>query len=469
MVASPGRTAGVHRRIWAIAAPAMVAGSSAPLVGLVDTWAIGNAAGISDLAAIGAGTTVFTYILWTFGFLRMGTTGLVAQAHGRGDMPDIAAHIARAVALGLAIGVCLILAQGLIADSAATALAVPASVRPSLDLYIQIRIWSAPLTLVTYALTGYFIAVERTRDTMVLQLVLNISNAAFNLVFVLAIGWGAAGVAAGTVLAEAITLAVAVWYLYRHHMARAVIAAAVSPSSWHMAALMRLLSVNGWLFVRTLVLLTVLASVTRQAAQIGPEALAASHVLSTYMMLISLGLDAFAYAAESLSGGAYGRGDRAGFRHWVWWTSLWAGVCALGYSVVFAVFEPAITGLITSHGGVRLAVGSAHYVLALIPIIAVACYQFDGIFIGATATKAMAVTMAAASGVYILSVGPLAETMGLKGLWLAVVIFNGARGALQALYYPCLIARLEGPAVDSPLKDSQPDLSVLGDDIPPKG
>ncbi len=442
-VAKPGGpSAGTHRRIWTIAAPAIVAGSSAPLVGLVDAWAIGNAAGVNDLAAIGAGATLFNFLFWGFGFLRMGTTGLVAQAKGQNNSVAVARHIAQSAATGAAIGAAILLLSPVVWTIGVDALAVPAAVTSPLADYYNWRILSAPLVLITYGLTGYFIGIERTRDTMVLQLVLNLTNAALNMVFVLGLDMGAGGIGLGTFIAEAVTLGVGALLVSRQRMLGAAVRQARHRATWSRAALRRLMGVNGWLFVRTLVLMTVLASVTREAAEIGPAALAASHVLSTYLLLISLGLDAFAYAAEALSGAAYGRGDKARFRHWVMWTTLWAMVCAAGYSLAFAAFGANITAVITSLQDVRMAVGDAGLVLAIIPLVAVWCYQFDGIFIGATATRAMALTMAGAGILYALAVGPLAAAHGLSGLWVAVAVFMGARGALQAAYYPLLERRL---------------------------
>lgn len=439
MSASDAKAPNPHRRIWAIAAPAMVAGSTAPLVGLVDTWAIGHSPRVSELAAVGAGATLFNMLFWAFGFLRMGTTGLVAQAKGAGDRAVAARFLAQSLGLGLALGLLLWLLKPSIWQVGLTGLAVPTPVIPPLEAYFGWRLWAAPLSLTTYAITGYLIGRERAQGAMAVQLALNLSNGVANLVFVLGFSWGAAGVAAGTLVAEAVAVSLGIYLIHRDLGLNTVLKSAGNRRTWQVASLTKLLNVGGWLFIRTLILLLTLASVTRFAAEISPTALAASHVLTTYMFLISLGLDSFAYAAESLAGAAYGARDRAGFLRWFMRTSLWAGLCASLYALVFGIGGSSITALITTLGDVRALVGSAALPLTLLPLVAVACYQFDGVFVGATASRAMAFTMAAAALVYVGSVGPLSKAFGFVGLWWAVLIFMGARGVFQALWFPRLL------------------------------
>ncbi|RMB01873.1 MATE family efflux transporter [Eilatimonas milleporae] len=427
-----------HRRIWAIAGPTILAGSATPLVGLIDTWAIGQTADATALAAIGVGATLFNFLFWAFGFLRMGTTGLVAQARGRGDRNDIGAEIVRALALAAVIGCVLLLAQDPILTAGRAALAPPPPVGETVETYASIRIWSAPATLAVYVIHGTLIGLARAQAALVVLVSLNILNAGFNLLFVVGLGMGAAGVALGTLIAE--------WAAAGIGIVLVALAVGTKPlalvirrrTTWHVQALLKPVRVNGFLFLRTLFLMVTLSWVTRIAGTLGEAPLAASHVLATFLMLISLGLDGFAYAAESLGGAAWGAGNRAAFRRWMWRTSLWAGLAALLYSAVFLVFGNMIAAVLTDLPAVRAAIADVIPILGLLPVLAVPAYQMDGLYIAATATGSMCATMALAFGVFALTAGPLTDAHGLAGLWTALGAFLLARGLAQIIHYPWL-------------------------------
>ena len=189
-----------HRTIVAIATPAILANSSAPLVGLVDTWAIGHLPGAVYLAAIGLGSVIFNFIFWAFGFLRMGTTGIIAQANGRDDQSLLLAGIWRSMALAVGLGLVLLLMQEIILLIAIDALAPPQAVATLTEEYFRIRIWAAPATLLVYAISGVLFGLAKTGAVLVQQLVLNIANAILNVTFVVGLGLGVAGVALGTLI-----------------------------------------------------------------------------------------------------------------------------------------------------------------------------------------------------------------------------------------------------------------------------
>ena len=427
-----------HRKIWAIAGPAIVANSSAPLVGLVDTWVIGHLPEAVHLAAVSLGAMLFSYIFWAFGFLRMSTTGLIAQAHGRDDISAIRHIMVRSLCLGLMIALVLLLLQNLLFDAATLALSPPDSTISLFAAYFDIRIWSAPAALLVYSVIGYLIGTTRAKSVLVLQLVLNLTNGGLNLLFVLGFGLGVRGIAYGSLIAEWLTALVGLGMLAKSLDIRALVSAACDRATWASAKLLRLLSANGFIFIRTLMLMTALGLVTRKAGTMGEASLAASHVLSTFLLLISLGLDGFAYAAEALAGAAFGKGVRRDFRAWVKVSFYWVAGAAVFYSVAFALFGETLVLALTDIDAVRAAALDALPVLVFLPVIAFACYQFDGIYIGATAGAAMMGTMAVAFVFFIMVIGPLTENFGLFGLWLAVAAFMGARGLAQALYYPQL-------------------------------
>lgn len=431
-----------NRQIWAIAGPAFIANSSAPLVGLVDTWAIGHLPGAAYLAAVGVGATVFSYIFWAFGFMRMSTTGLVAQAHGRNDTDELLRIVMRSLILGGLVAVSLIALQGLLFSASLAALAPPQAVAGYYADYFHIRIWSAPAVLFTYGITGYLIGTARARAALVLQLILNISNGSLNLVFVIGFEMGVPGIALGSLIAEWTAAFVGIAMLVSHFGGAQLRRTLIDATLWHVKSFAGLAQTNGYIFVRTLLLMTALTLVTRKAGMISETALAASHIMTVFMLLISLGLDAFAYSVEALAGAAYGKGARDDFRRWVMLTSKWALLAAVLYSVAFYLFGSSVINGLTDVATVRQAALETLPVIIWLPIASVACYQFDGIFIGTTAASAMMTTMAVSFLVFIAVIGPLTDVAGLKGLWLAVIIFSGCRGLTQWAYYPVILKKL---------------------------
>ncbi|TNE61503.1 MAG: MATE family efflux transporter [Alphaproteobacteria bacterium] len=432
------RPAHPHRRIWAIAGPAIIANSSAPLVGLVDTWVVGHLPGARYLAAVGIGAMVFSYLYWAFGFLRMSTTGLVAQAHGREDQDQIARTLVRSLLMALLFGSLIVLAAGPVELAATAFLAPPEDTAPLFRDYFDIRVWAVPAALLTYGINGYLIGTAQARRALYLQLVLNIANGALNLLFVLGLGMGVAGVALGSLIAEWLAVLMGLAYVIQGLGAPRLKAALRGAETYAFAKMRKLLSTNGYIFARTLLLILALALTTREAAALGDVPLAANHVLGTFMMLIALGLDGFAYAAEALTGAAWGKGVRNDFRTWVIYGLGWAALAAICYSLGFHFFGAGLVGVLTDIEPVRAATVEVMPMMVLLPIIGFWCYQFDGIYIGATAGAAMMGTAAVAVATFILVLNPLTDRYGLLGLWMAVGVFLGMRGLSQAVWYPWL-------------------------------
>lgn len=438
-------TTSPHRRIWAIAGPAILANSSAPLVGLVDTWAVGHLPSAVHLASVGLGSVIFNYLFWAFGFLRMGTTGLVAQAWGAGDTDRLTSEILRSGALALFFGVLLLLFQQGILALSLKAMAPPDSVAVITTAYFNIRIWAAPASLLVFAITGVLFGLAKTRTILALQLILNITNGILNVSFVVGLKMGVPGVALGTLIAQWLTAALSIWVVIRMIGRQQLMAAVQRKTTWLLSRLKRVLVINGFIFVRTIFLMTALAIIMRMAGKLGEVDMAASHVINQYMLLMALGLDGFAHAAEALAGKAWGQGQRTHFRRWVVHTTIWGSVASLFYALFFWLAGAWITGLLTDLEPVRQIVRDLMPIVIALPMVSVWCYQFDGIFIGATAASAMMVTMGIAFGVYLLLIGPMTSAWGLQGLWGAVLVFMGMRGLAQAAWYPRLEAKLAGP------------------------
>ena len=315
-----------HGRVLKIALPILLSNVTVPILGAVDTAVVGQIPAPEPIAAVGVGAIVLSAIYWTFGFLRMGTVGLTAQAAGTGDRAEVQALLLRALLLGLAGGVLLILLQGLIFRAAFAVSPASAEVEAMARSYMGIRVWSAPAAIGLYGITGWLIAQERTRAVLVLQLWMNGVNVVLDLALVLGFGMGVEGVAIATFVAEWSGLAMGLW-LCRAGLggARRLSAAQVlDPRRLrHMAA------VNGDILIRSLLLEAILVSFLLVGGRFGDVTLAANQVLLQFLMITAHALDGFAFAAEALVGQAVGaRGSRrsgAGWWRRCWgWCSGWA-------------------------------------------------------------------------------------------------------------------------------------------------
>jgi len=432
-----------HRTIIVIAFPAILANSSAPMVGLVDTWAIGHLPDPAFLAAIGLGSVIFNFILWAFGFLRMGTTGIIAQARGRDDSELLVSGIWRSIVLALGLGLVLLVLQDIILVLALRALAPPDSVTGLAAEYFHIRIWATPAALIIYAISGVLFGLAKTRAVLVQQLVLNITNAALNIFFVVGLGMEVAGVAWGTLIAQWFAAAIGIWLLVQILGLQTLLSGMKNTRTWLLSSFRPLIVINGFIFVRTIFLMVALSLIMRIAGGMGEVEMAASHVVMQFMLLISLGMDGFAHATEALAGAAWGKGKAAEFRHWVKLTGVWALAASVVYAIGFWLGGNAITAMLTDITEVRLSVETLMPLVFALPLVAVTCYQFDGVYIAATAGAAMMVTMGIAFVIYLFVLNPMTARWGITGLWGAVLIFMAIRGITQVIWYPRLESKLE--------------------------
>ena len=306
-----------RRDVVALAWPIVLANAAVPLLGLADTAVIGNTGSVADLGAIGLGAVIFSFVFWGFGFLRMGTTGFVAQAAGRADSAEVRATAIRGLLLAGALGALLLLLQQPIGWLSLRLLDAPAAVEPLTARYVAIRIWAAPASLGLFVVLGVLIGLGRTRHVLLLQLVLNGLNIALDVLFAGVMGWGVAGIAAGTALAEWLTVLAALLLL-----ARVLREERTDTEPWWTGARLRdrararaMLSANADIMVRTLFLLLGFGWFANRGARFGDVVLAANHVLLQLVSLSAYLLDGYAHASEILVGRAVGRADRGGFDH----------------------------------------------------------------------------------------------------------------------------------------------------------
>ncbi len=430
-----------HRAILAIALPVMLSNVSTPLLGVVDTAVVGQIADPAYIGAVALGSLVFTFIFWAFGFLRMGTTGLTAQALGADDMQELVAGLGRALLIAGVAGAALILLQWPIREAAFALIDASPRVEALARDYFDIRIWAAPASFANYALLGWFIGLGRTDIALVLQLVLNLVNIALDLLFVLGLDWDVRGVALGTLAAELAAAAVGLAVAARH--VRQLGGAWSIERLLRPSRLRRTITVNGDIMVRSLALIFVFVWFMAQGARQGDVRLAANAVLMQFISVSAYFLDGLAFAAEALVGRAIGAGQRAHLALAAWRTTIWAVAVAALISLVLMLAGPILIDLISVDAGVRRAARVYLPWAAAAPLLGVWAFQLDGIFIGATRTAQMRSAMLLSLLIFLLAWWVFLP-FGNHGLWAALTVHYLARAATLCLHYPALLRSVPG-------------------------
>ncbi|MCP5128660.1 MAG: MATE family efflux transporter [Pseudomonadales bacterium] len=433
-----------HAVIWQKAWPIILANAAVPLLGLADTAVIGNLGNLAQLGAIAFGAMIFSFIYWSFGFLRMGTTGFTAQAAGAGDEAEVRATLGRALLLSAALGAIIILLQWPLARLALALLDGSAAVESITRDYFSIRIWGAPATLSIFALTGCLIGLGRSRQLLAVQLFLNGLNIALDVLFAGVLGWGVEGIAVGTVLAEWLTVGMACVLVFSVLRQRRGDSEPFWP--WHRIRnaekALRLMAANSDILLRTLLLLFSFAWFTNQSAQFGDAVLGANHILLQLVSFSAFFLDGYAFVAEALVGEALGAGRREDLRLAVRRSSELALATALVLALLILCLGNYAIGALTDIAPVRAAAADVLPWAALYVLLSVAAFQLDGIFIGATHTREMRNAAFGSLAVFMLAWWWLTPLFGNAGLWCAFVVFVCARAASLALYYPGLVRRV---------------------------
>lgn len=433
-----------RRTILSKAWPIILANAAVPTLGLVDTAVIGNVGTTAQLGAIALGAIIFSFIYWSFGFLRMATTGFTAQALGAGDEPEVRATLGRALLIALMVGSCLILLQWPLGELAFLLLDSSADVEDAARGYFFVRIWGAPATLATFALTGCLIGLGQTRTLLALQLFLNGLNILLDIYFAGVLGLGARGIALGTVIAEwsscFLGLALVGGNLRRRHQD----AARFWP--WRQIAdphkIRRTLAANSDILIRTLSLVFGFAWFVNQSARFGDVPLAANHILLQIVSFSAFFLDGYAFVAEALVGRALGAGVREQLRRAVVLSSQLAGATALILAVGILLLGQHAIALLTDLPDVRQAATSYLPWCALYVLLAVAAFQLDGVFIGTTRTREMRNASLLSIALFLLGSWPLTALFANHGLWWAFIGYVVARALTLLPYYGRLEASL---------------------------
>ncbi len=426
-----------HRRVLAIALPILLANVTVPLLALADTAVIGQLGRADAIGAVAIGGVILGSSYWVFGFLRMGTSGLVAQARGARDPGETSAILVRGLLIALVVGLAFVALQGPFLRGGFVLSPASAAVEDLARTYLRIRIWGAPAAIAGFALTGWMIAMERTRAVLLLQVFINLVNLALGIVMVLGLGWGVAGVGIATVVAEWSGLALGLW----------LCRAALLAGQWRAWGrilrsdkLRQMARVNSDIMIRTILLTFSFAALTFFGAAFGDVTLAANQILLQFLAVIAFALDGFAFAAESLVGQALGAKSRAVLRRSAVLTSIWGGVFVVLVAVLFAVLGPLVIRFITPAIAVREAAMTYLPWVVLAPIIGLACWMLDGIFIGATRTREMRNAAILSMAIFAVALWGLSALWGNHGIWAALMVSYVARAATLWVHYPKLEA-----------------------------
>lgn len=420
--------------VLAIAVPITLSNATVPLIGFVDAAVIGQLGETHLLGAVALAAAIFNFLYFIFNFLRMGTTGLTAQATGAGDKGEIAANLVRALLLAACIGLLLILFHRPITNLALGLMGASERVTSPAQTYIEIRIWAAPAGLANFALLGWFIGLGRASIAFYLQLLLNALNITLALCFVLIFEWGVAGVALAAFTSEIVAALVGLAAAARELKVRRAATTLYAVS--HVGQLRRLFAVSRDILIRTAAVQVAITFFVAQGARGGDVTLATNAVLMNLVMITIYMIDGFAYAAETLVGQAIGAGQRQRFRDAVYLSTKGAAIISAVLALGLWSTGTHIVAFMTTSQDVRVAAHSYIVWAALIPLTSVWCFLLDGIFVGATATATMRNMMLLSLAGYFLAWAALTPLFANHGLWMALHVLFILRAITLATALP---------------------------------
>lgn len=426
-----------HRRILALALPMTLSHVTTPLLGLVDATVIGRLGEAHLLGAVALGAVVFDFVFWTFGSLRMATAGLTAQATGAGDKHEVDVTLARALLVAAVTGLLLIVLQWPIAQATFALAGASEAVTAALATYFFVRIWSAPFTLANYVILGSTLGRGRTDLGLLLQVAINVINIVLTVVLVMVFDFGIAGAAIGTVLAEIAGVGLGILVLRR-------LGSRPFAVRWQdvlkRAAILQTLAMNRDIMIRNVALLLAFAIFSSYGARSGDVTLAANAVLYNIFLIGGYFLDGFATAAETLCGQSLGARDERGFRRAIRLSLAWSFGFGLALSAFFVIGGGAFIDFVSTNPEVRSFARDYLIFAAITPLAGAAAFTFDGIYTGATWTRAMRDLMLISFTLYAAALFALGS-LGNTGLWIAMLGFLSTRSIGQAALYPRLTRR----------------------------
>ncbi|WP_195437687.1 MATE family efflux transporter [Parabacteroides goldsteinii] len=419
----------MNKKILQLAIPSIVSNITVPLLGLIDVAIVGHLGSAAYIGAIAVGGMLFNIIYWLFGFLRMGTSGMTSQAFGQRDLKEVTRVLLRAVGVGLFIALCLLLLQYPIRKIAFLLIDATPEVRELATVYFNICVWGAPAVLGLYGFAGWFIGMQNSRFPMFIAITQNVVNIVASLSFVYLLDMKIEGVALGTLIAQyaGLFMASLLWLRYYGRLKIAF--------RWReiigKTAMKRFFQVNSDIFFRTLCLVAVTTFFTSTGARQGDVVLAVNTLLMQLFTLFSYIMDGFAYAGEAMTGRYIGARNNTGLQRMIRLLFRWGWGLSLSFTILYMIGGQDFLGLLTNDTTVINAAGSYYYWVLAIPLAGFAAFLWDGILIGATATRLMLYSMLVASGMFFLIYYIFYALMGNHALWMAFLIYLSLRGIMQ--------------------------------------
>ena len=422
----------MNRRILHLAIPSIVSNITVPLLGLVDVTIVGHLGATAYIGAIAVGGLLFNILYWNFGFLRMGTSGLTSQAYGRKDKEAEIRVLVQAVSVGLFSALAMLILQYPIERLAFRLLDTSAEVEQYAVTYFRICIWGAPAVLAQYGFTGWFIGMQNSRYPMYIAIVMNVINIVCSSCFVFLFGMKVEGVALGTVVAQYSGVIMAWWlWFYNYKELRGRI---TFKGSLQLIAMRRFFAVNRDIFLRTLCLIGVTTFFTSTGARQGDVILAVNTLLMQLFTLFSYIMDGFAYAGEALSGRYVGACNLVQLKRAVKALFCWGVGLSLVFTLLYGIGGENFLGLLTNDTLVIETAGHYFYWVLAIPLAGFAAFLWDGILIGATATRFMLWAMLVASGSFFVIYYCFSGATNNHTLWLAFLVYLALRGIMQTIW-----------------------------------
>ena len=424
-----------HSRVLKIAIPIVLSNATIPILGAVDTGVIGQLGNPAAIGAVGIGAIIITAIYWIFGFLRMGTVGLTSQAYGAGEQSEVNAMLSRSLLIGFIAGIVLILVQVPLFWASFQVSPASAEVESMASKYMRIRIYSAPAAISLFGITGWLIALEKTKAVLLIQITMNGLNIILDFLFVLHWEFGIEGVAYATFIAEWSGLAIGLLLCQK-----------ISPlSGWFDRSLIfdrsrlkKMANVNSDILIRSVLLEAAFVSFLFIGSDFGDVTLAANQILLQFLSISAFALDGFAFSAESLVGQALGARNRERFRRAAILTTLWGAVMVSIWIVILFCFGNSFVNLMTTSEPVRAEANNYLKYLLILPVVGIFAWMLDGIFIGAIRTRDMRNMMAISFVGYVIFLSFLVPTLENDGLWIGLLILFIFRTITLGMKYPAL-------------------------------
>lgn len=430
----------MNREILRIALPAIVTNVTVPLLGLIDTAIAGHLGQTECIGAIAVGSMMFGLVYQNFVFFRMGTSGLTAQAYGGRDMTESALTLMRSLMLAVLIGVLLIALQYPLQLIVLLAVGASGEVATLAQSYFYIVIWGAPAILMTMSIKGWFLGMQDSRTPMVLSIFVNLANIAASLVAVFVLHKGFVGIAFGTIVAEYAGLVLALLLVFgKRHQAHAALRAVKLADVLRIGSLRRFFTVNRDIFLRSVCLMAITLTFTSLGAREGDVILAANALMIQLFLLISYFLDGFAFAGEALVGRFLGAGEMRSMRRCINWLFVWGAAIMVVCAVVYGVFAHGIFGLLTDDALVVVTAMDYRLWCIALPVMGMAGFVWDGVFIGMTATRGMLISIVISATVFFAICFLPFGVMTNHRLWAAFISYLAVRGLAHTIYYQIVL------------------------------